>query len=340
MKRETRRRDVWHDLVGKHPSLMRIFREIEKVSGISGITVLITGESGTGKELVAKALHQLSCTDEKPFVEVNCTAIPENLLEAELFGHEKGAFTDAKTKKQGLLEISHGGTLFLDEIGHMSPNLQVKLLKVIEEKTYRPLGSVQEKKVSVRIVAATNLDLEAAVRDGNFRNDLYYRLSVFSIHLPPLRHRGDDVLLLAEHFLEQFKKRHHSPVKRFSPEARHLLLDYAWPGNVRELKNVVERAVLLNGHEVLYPEDLSTNRRVSDRRNAEGRGVIFLRPDEHVTVRIPPEGLDLELLERRVVEEALIQSRGNLSRAAHLVGLTRDTMRYRIKKFGLAKQKV
>jgi DNA-binding NtrC family response regulator len=340
MKRETRRRDVWHDLVGKHPSLMRIFQEVEKVSRISGITVLITGESGTGKELVAKALHQLSCSDDKPFVEVNCTAIPETLLEAELFGHEKGAFTDAKTQKQGLLEISHKGTLFLDEIGHMSPNLQVKLLKVIEEKTFRPLGSVQEKKVSVRIVAATNLDLEAAVRDGKFRNDLYYRLSVFSIHLPALRHRGDDILLLAEHFLEQFKKQHQSPVKRFSPEAQRLLMDYPWPGNVRELKNVVERAVLLNGHEVLYPEDLSTDRRVSERRHAEGRVVVFLRPDEHITVRIPPKGLDLELLERCVVEEALIQSRGNLSRAAQLIGLSRDTMRYRIKKFGLAKRKL
>ena len=340
MKRETRRRDVWHDLVGKHPSLMRIIKEIKKVSQISGITVLITGESGTGKELVAKALHNLSCSGEKPFVEVNCTAIPETLLEAELFGHETGAFTDAKTQKQGLLEISHGGTLFLDEIGHMSPNLQVKLLKVIEDKAYRPLGSVQEKNVSVRIVAATNLDLEAAVRDGKFRNDLYYRLSVFSIHLPPLRHRGDDILLLAEFFLEEFKKQHHSPVKSFSSEARRLLLDYPWPGNVRELKNVIERAILLNGHEVLYPEDLSTDRRVTDRRNAEGRGVIFLRPDEHVTVRIPAQGLDLEQLERCVVEEALIQARGNLSQAAQLIGLSRDTMRYRIKKFGLAKQKV
>jgi transcriptional regulator with GAF, ATPase, and Fis domain len=268
-------------------------------------------------------------------VEVNSSAIPENLLEAELFGHERGAFTDAKTQKKGLLEIAHGGTLFLDEIGHMSPNLQVKLLKVIEEKVFRPLGSTIEKKVHVRIVAATNLDLDVAVREGRFRTDLYYRLSVFSIHIPPLRERGEDILLLAEHFLKTFSHRHHTLAKRFSPEAKRLLLDYSWPGNVRELKNVVERAVLLNGRETLCPEDLATDRRVKERRQARGQPVVLVCDDSQLIVRIPPTGLDLQGLEKELLREAIVQAKGNLSRAARLLGLSRDTLRYRAKKHDL-----
>jgi DNA-binding NtrC family response regulator len=333
--RRGRKKLIWNGLVGRHPSLRQIFTEVEKVSRIPVMTVLITGESGTGKELVAKALHQLSHDRERPFVEVNSSAIPENLLEAELFGHERGAFTDAKTQKKGLLEVAHDGTLFLDEIGHMSPTLQVKLLKVIEEKTFRPLGSTVERRVTVRIVAATNLDLETEVREGRFRNDLYYRLSVFSIHIPPLRDRGEDILLLAEHFLKTFRQRHHTSAKRFSPQAQQLLLDYPWPGNVRELKNVVERAVLLNGHETLHPEDLSVDRRTRDRRHYSGQPVVLLRDDAQLKVKIPSAGIDLEHVERKILEEALNRSRGNLSRAARLVGLSRDTLRYRARKYGL-----
>ena len=328
-----------YGLVGNHPSLLRIFNEIEKVSRISGVTVLITGESGTGKELVARALHRLSYQERRPFVEVNCSAIPENLLEAELFGHEKGAFTDAKAQRKGLLEISHQGTLFLDEIGHMSAKLQVKLLKVIEEKTFRPLGSTEEREVSVRIIAATNLDLASAVREGGFRNDLYYRLSVFSIHLPPLRERGDDVLLLAEHFLEQFQREHKTKARKFAPRTERLLLDYPWPGNVRELKNALERAVLLNGHEVLHPEDLSIDRRMSERRHFYGEPVVLLHEGDHMVVKIPPRGLNLKQLERRILEEALSLTEGNLSQTAELIGLSRDTIRYRIKKHGLVKKR-
>jgi two-component system response regulator AtoC len=339
MKRQIRENYTRYGLVGNHPSLLRIFGEIEKVSRISGVTVLITGESGTGKELIARALHRLSYQEKRPFVEVNCSAIPENLLEAELFGHEKGAFTDAKAQRKGLLETSHGGSLFLDEIGHMSAKLQVKLLKVIEEKTFRPLGSAEETKVSVRIIAATNLDLESAVRDGAFRNDLYYRLSVFSIHLPPLRERGDDILLLAEHFLEQFQREYSTQARKFAPRTERLLLDYSWPGNVRELKNTVERAVLLNGHEVLYPEDLSIDRRMSERRHISGKPVVFLREGDHMVIKLPSQGLDLEQLERRILEEALTVTEGNLSRAAQLIGLSRDTLRYRIKKYGLTNKR-
>jgi two-component system response regulator AtoC len=326
---------IWNGLVGRHPSLRKIFSEVEKVARIPGITVLITGESGTGKELVAKALHRLSFGREKPFVEVNSSAIPDNLLEAELFGHERGAFTDAKSQKKGLLESADGGTLFLDEIGYMSPNLQVKLLKVIEEKTFRPLGSTQEKKVTARIAAATNLDLEQAVREGRFRHDLYYRLSVFSIHIPPLRERESDILLLAEHFLERFSQQHQMPAKTFSPEARQLLLDYSWPGNVRELKNAIERAVLINGHRTLYPEDLATDRRISERRRNEVQTIVYLRDGNEFRVKLPPRGLNLERLEKAILREALSQTRGNLSRAARRVGLSRDTLRYRVKKYGL-----
>jgi transcriptional regulator with PAS, ATPase and Fis domain len=326
---------IWNGLVGRHPSLRRIFSEVEKVARIPGITVLITGESGTGKELIAKALHRLTFDQERPFVEVNSSAIPESLLEAELFGHERGAFTDAKTQRKGLLEAAHGGTLFLDEIGHMSPNLQIKLLKVIEEKSFRPLGSTEEKKVTVRIVAATNLDLEQAVREGRFRHDLYYRLSVFSIHIPPLRERESDILLLAEYFLERFSRQHHAAAKRFSPEARQLLLDYSWPGNVRELKNVIERAVLINGHQTLYPEDLLADRRLGERRRSESHAVVYLHEGRDLRVKLPPQGLDLATLEKEVLREALVQMKGNLSRAARLLGLSRDTLRYRVKKYDL-----
>lgn len=326
---------IWNGLVGQHPSLRKIFSEVEKVARIPGITVLITGESGTGKELVAKALHRLSFGGEKPFVEVNSSAIPDSLLEAELFGHERGAFTDAKTQKKGLLEVAHGGTLFLDEIGHMSPNLQVKLLKVIEEKYFRPLGTTQEKRMTARIVAATNLDLEQAVREGRFRHDLYYRLSVFSIHIPPLRERESDILLLAEHFLERFSREHRTAAKTFSAEARQLLLDYSWPGNVRELKNTIERAVLINGHHTLYPEDLATDRRISERRRGGEQTIVYLRDGEELRVKLPTRGLNLERLEKEILREALSQTGGNLSRAARLVSLSRDTLRYRVKKYRL-----
>ncbi len=326
---------IWNGLVGQHPSFLRIISEIEKVSRIPGITVLITGESGTGKELVAKALHHLSFGSERPFVEVNASAIPETLLEAELFGHERGAFTDAKTQKKGLLEAAYGGTLFLDEIGHMSPNLQVKLLKVIEEKSFRALGSTQEKTVTARIVAATNIDLEQAVRDERFRHDLYYRLSVFSIHIPPLREREGDILLLAEYFLKQLSRQHRAPAKKFSPEARQMLLDYSWPGNVRELKNTIERAILINGHQTLYPKDLLTDRRVSERRRSEEETVICLYDGQKLRVKLPVQGINLEGLEREILREALFQTEGNLSRAARLIGLSRDTLRYRVRKYGL-----
>ena len=332
---QIRSRSIWNGLVGQHPSLWKIFTEVEKVARIPGITVLITGESGTGKELVAKALHRLSFGREKPFVEVNASAIPDTLLEAELFGHERGAFTDAKTQKKGLLEVAHGGTLFLDEIGHMSPNLQVKLLKVIEEKSFRPLGSTRERRMTARIVAATNLDLALAVREGRFRHDLYYRLSVFSIHIPPLRERESDILLLAEHFLGQFSREHQTEVKTFSPEARQLLLDYSWPGNVRELKNTIERAVLVNGHHTLYPEDLDTDRRIRERRQHGGQTIVSLRNEEELHVKLPPRGLSLERLEKEILREALSQTGGNLSRAARLVGITRDTLRYRVRKHEL-----
>src|SRR5512134_3435335 len=263
--RSTQARDSGLDnIIGASPAISTVkdtVRQIldaeSKMAAGDLPAILITGETGTGKELVARALHFDGMRSEGPFVELNCAAIPANLLETELFGHERGAFTDAKDRKTGLVEAAENGTLFLDEIGEVDPAIQAKLLKLLEEKTVRRIGSVRERKVNIRIISATNQDLEQLVRNGRFRSDLYFRLRIISISLPPLRERGDDALLLARHFLQAHGRRYGKRDLMLTPEAERLLLAYSWPGNVRELKNMLEQTVLLARDRLIHPEQMA-----------------------------------------------------------------------------------
>jgi two-component system response regulator PilR (NtrC family) len=313
------------NLIGKSPKIQEVFSTIERI-GDSKATVLITGESGTGKELAAKAIHYNSSRAAQPFVAVNCGAIPQELMESELFGHVKGAFTGAVAAKQGLFEVADGGTLFLDEVSELPLHLQVKLLRVLEEPEIRPVGGVRSVRVDVRIIAATNRDLSQAVGGRVFREDLFYRLNVISLHLPPLRERRDDIPLLVRHFLDKFAAAGTTPAKDISPEALSALERYAWPGNVRELENVIERAVTLEPGEVIGIESLPESVRA---RNA---------PD-FTRVELPPEGLDLDALmeriERDLLGQALRRADGVQSRAAQLLRTSFRSFRYRLQKYGL-----
>lgn len=288
--------------------------------------VLITGETGTGKELAARALHYNGPRKEAPFIEINCASIPGPLLEAELFGYERGAFTDAKERKIGLFEAADGGTLFLDEIGEIEISLQAKLLKALEDKVIRRLGNLRELKVDVRVITATNRSLEEAVREGRFRSDLFFRLRILHLELPPLRNRGRDILLLANHFLKIQSRRYGKPGLRFTQETEKALLDYSWPGNVRELRNMIEQIVLLSRQETIEPDQLAmvpglakTNREEGERRDG-GR------------LLLPRQGISLEEVERDLVLQALEQTAWNVTQAAKRLGLTRDTLRYRMEK--------
>ena len=301
---------------------------IEALSGKEPPAVLISGETGTGKELVARAIHSKSPRANKPFIEINCAAIPANLLEAELFGYEKGAFTDAKTAKIGLFEAADGGTLFLDEISSSDLALQAKLLKALEEKSVRRLGSVQTRQVDVCLVAATNQPLAQAIQEKTFREDLYYRLKVLEIHLPPLRERGEDAVTLAHHFVRLHTRRYNRGLKRLSTGTELAIASYQWPGNVRELSNVIERAVLLKAGDTIEPADLALTAGETsspiERRNTDGMMVIDLS-----------KGIVLDELERAIIERVLARSGWNRTKAAHLLGLSRETLRYRIEKYNL-----
>lgn len=321
-------------LVGNSPATRRIFELVDRVAP-STATVLLTGESGTGKELVAREIHDRSRRAARGFLSISCAAIPANLLEAELFGYERGAFTDARIRKKGLLEAADGGTVLLDEVGLMPQDLQAKFLRVLETQTFRRLGSTADVQVDVRFVAATNEDLAAAVSSGTFREDLFYRLNVFPIELPPLRARGGDVLLIARHFLETYARRYAREGLQLSPEASAWLTRHDWPGNVRELRNVVERAVLLSTGNRILAEDLAISRAEGQRlpeRRASGVEVTQLG---EIRVDMPAWGIALEDVERKLIEAALARARGNVSRAAELLQITRDTLRYRIKKYRL-----
>jgi DNA-binding NtrC family response regulator len=286
--------------------------------------VLVHGETGTGKELVARALHFNGPRRDKPFVELNCAALPAQLLESELFGHERGAFTDARERKLGLVETAEGGTLFLDEIGDMEPALQAKLLKLLEERTVRRLGSVREQRVNVRIVAATHRPLEQLVRDGRFRADLYFRLRVVQLELPALRERGDDILLLARSFAAHHAARYGRPAPSFTPRAEQALLQHRWPGNVRELRNLLEQAVLLCGGPQLDLPDLVL------------WGDAGAPTAPATAAAAPPADSTLGEMERHALVRALDRTGWNVSRAARELGISRDTLRYRIDKHGLA----
>ncbi len=299
--------------------------------------VLITGETGTGKGLVARTIHASGSRSGQPFIDVNCTALPGSLMEAELFGYERGAFTDAKESKLGLFEAAEGGFIFLDEVGDIELSLQGKLLRAIEERTVRRVGGIRDRTINVRILAATNRDLERESQRERFRKDLYFRLAVILLRLPPLRERGDDVLRLAEHYLRQFSAKYGRDVRRIDALARERLLRYPWPGNVRELSHVIERAVLWSQGPVLEVEHLSLTA-THDEQSAGAAGGDS-EPDAAAgaepATAFPPPGVDLAQWEKSMIEQALREAGGNQTRAAQRLGISRDTLRYRIKKFGI-----
>ena len=291
--------------------------------------VLINGETGTGKELVARALHVDGTRSSGPFVEVNCASIPSHLLEAELFGHEKGAFTDARDRRAGLVEAADGGTLFLDEIGEIDLALQAKLLKLLEERTIRRLGSVKEIKVNLRIISATNRDLEQMVREGKFRSDLYFRLRIITIKVPPLRERGEDIVTLAKHFLEQHARRYGKPGLFFNDDALNVLKSYAWPGNVRELRNMLEQTVLLAAGKAITPNQLAICPGLYGTCDRDFHSL------DSYCMSVPPTGVSVPEVERDLVVKMLDKTDWNVTKSARLLGLTRDMLRYRIEKLGL-----
>jgi DNA-binding NtrC family response regulator len=314
-------------IVGTSATMEQVRTMIGRLASSDTTTVLIEGESGSGKEVVARAVHFQSARSEKPFMQVNCAALPEHLLESELFGHERGAFTDAHTQKRGLFESAEGGSVMLDEIGDLPPGGQAKLLRLLENKTFRRVGGVQELRADVRVIAATNVDLEERVSEGRFRSDLFFRLNVVRIVVPPLREHVEDVPILAAHFIARFNQEMKRQVKGVSAPAMEMLRGYHWPGNVRELRNVIERAFILHaGADEIRPEHLTPElRRTSPVR----------RPDR-IVPNVTEEGLVLDAVEKKLIAEAMERASGNQSKAARLLGVSRDTLRYRLKKHGMA----
>ena len=308
-------------IVGESTAMSLLRNLLAKVATSPASTVLLTGESGTGKDLAAKVLHFNSDRSHRPFMNITCSALTETLLESELFGHERGAFTDARQQKRGLFESAEGGTVFLDEIGEMVPGLQAKVLRVLEEKSFKRVGGSQDIKVDVRVVAASNRNLEEEVRAGRFRQDLFYRLNVLPITLPPLRQHLEDVPALLAFYVDGFNREFRKKVKGVSPAALKLLQGYGWPGNIRELRNAVERAMLLASGSWLEPEDFS----------------LSARGTSPVGFELPANGVDLESLEQSLVVQALERCHGNQTKAAALLGMNRDQIRYRIEKFGLTR---
>ncbi len=323
------------------PRMTHVYQIVEQVARGETTSVLVQGESGTGKELIARYIHKLSPRRDRPFLDINCAAIPRDLLESELFGHEKGAFTDARAQKLGLLEMAHGGTLFLDEIGEMSLTLQVKLLRVLERMTFRRVGGVKDISVSVRIISATNQNLEKRVKEGAFREDLFYRLKVVPITVPPLRERREDILPLTTHFLRQFNVAFKKDFNRIRPDAERALLEYPWPGNIRELRNLMERTVLLEQGPDLLPQhlhfgvvDAFPSLREGETEDLMSRLDQALHDPVIPEAGIPCEEL-LEEIERALIRKVSAASNGNQSRAAELLRMKRDRLRYRMKIYGM-----
>jgi DNA-binding NtrC family response regulator len=321
IRRKEREAYNFKNFVGRSAVMQEVFKKIKKIGASKASTILIHGESGTGKELVARAVHECSGA-QFPFLEINCAALPETLLESELFGHEKGAFTDAKFRKKGLFELAEGGTIFLDEIGEMGITLQSRLLRVIENKTFRRVGGVKDLRVNTRVISATNRDLKRAIEEGKFRSDLYYRLQVIPINLAPLRERTEDIVPLANHFISMFNRDFKKNVKKVSPAVGKLLEAYRWPGNVRELKNVIERAMLLEAEDELLPEHLPAE-------VAHGEAPVVAAAAGSSLDDLYP--ISLESMERILIEKTLAESAGNKSKAARVLGISRQTLREKIK---------
>jgi two-component system response regulator AtoC len=320
LKLQLEKRYDRHGIVSKSHKMERIFDLISTIADTRS-TVLIQGESGTGKELIARAIHYSSNRAHHPFVSVSCAALVESLLESELFGHEKGAFTDAKFLKRGKFELADGGSLFLDEIGEISPKLQLSLLRVLQEKEFHRVGGEQPIRVDVRIIAATNRDLEKAVREGSFREDLYYRLNVISIHVPPLRERKEDIPLLVDHFIDRFNMESGKRVEGISEEALEALMEYDWPGNVRELENVIERAVIINKGGIILPGDLPPH---------------LLKRQPHLrAASVHQSQMTLQEVERAHILNTLEENDWNIQRTAKVLGIDRSTLYAKIKRYGL-----
>jgi len=328
LNKELVTRYQYGNIIGKSRTMQDVYRLLDKISG-SESTVMIQGENGTGKELVAKAVHYNGPRKDKIFVVQNCSAFNDNLLDSELFGHVKGSFTGAMGDKKGLFEVADGGTFFLDEIGEMSPTLQVKLLRVLQEGTFLPVGGTKPKKVDVRIIAATNRDLKKMVAKGEFREDLYYRVNVINVHLPSLRERRDDIPVLVEYFLQRQSERKKVPIKSISKRAMERLMDYDWPGNVRELENEIERLVVLAGDELAVGDDLLSQRIKAEveREMLEGKKIAGRLPDA------------VEALERKMIYEELKKVRWNKTKAADTLGISRRNLIRKVAKYGLDQRK-
>ena len=324
-------------ILSQSKAMQKVYDVAEQVAKSDSTTVLIEGESGVGKEMIARLIHKYSGRSDKPFMDINCASLPEQLLESELFGHEKGAFTDAKAQKQGLLELANRGTLFLDEIGEMSLTIQVKLLKVLERMIFRRVGGTADIHVSVRIISATNRDLKKEVEENRFRTDLYYRLKVVPLHIPPLRERKDDLVNFAKYFINLFNKRFNKNFEEVTQEAMDAMLAYHWPGNIRELKNSIERIVLLEEGPRLLPEHLPFSAARSE-DSSIGRKV-----DHVLSQPIPEDGIDLEALvadlEKELIIKASEQANWNQSKTARLLNLKRDKLRYRMKGYSIGDSK-
>jgi DNA-binding NtrC family response regulator len=341
IRREQTREFSFDRIIGESPAMKKMVALARRVAESEASSVLLQGESGTGKDLVAKAIHYSSRRADGPFVAINCAAIPATLIESELFGYEKGAFTDAKGRKEGLFEQAEGGSVFLDEIGELELGLQAKLLRVLEEGAFRRVGGLKDIPLDVRVIAASNRDLKSESEIGKFRLDLYYRLSVIQIDLPPLRERGDDVLLLANHYIKGFNEKLKRRIRGLSPEVANIFRRYSWPGNVRELRNVIERVMILEDGDqisamwlprgvtpVASGTAVSTSGATAAATPAPSANAAFLAD----LFRLPHEGVNLETVEMSLVEQAMKRSGGNQTRAAELLGISRDQLRYRLKK--------
>jgi transcriptional regulator with PAS, ATPase and Fis domain len=314
------------EIVAESRAMRDVLNFMRRVAVSEATTIMLEGENGTGKDLIAKTLHYESMRQAEPFIAINCAAIPETLLESELFGYEKGAFTDARSQKRGIFELADKGTLFLDEIGEMPLSLQAKLLRVLEEQSFRRLGGLKDINLDLRVITATNKNLREAVKEGAFRQDLYFRLNVIQISLPPLREHPEDILPMTRFFIEHYNRKFRRQIEGISPAAEHLLMMHSWPGNVRELRNAVERAMILEETSQLTPNGLP----VSLGNPGAGNGM-----HAHLTLQIPDEGISLEENERNLVVRALEKTAGNQTQAARLLSITRDTLRYKMKKFNL-----
>jgi two-component system, NtrC family, response regulator AtoC len=322
MREELDQRYQFDNIIGRSAAMREIFHTVERVAPTRA-TVLLAGQSGVGKDMIARAIHQHSPRKNQPFIKINCTALPENLMESELFGYEKGAFTGANSSKPGKFEQADQGTVFLDEIGDVPGNIQVKLLRILQERQFERLGSNLTRTVDVRVIAATNVDLRAALEQGRFREDLYYRLNVVPINIPPLRDRKEDIPFLARHFVQKLSAELGSTAKEISPAAIDRLLTHSWPGNVRELENTLERSLVLAAGEMLQPADL---------RIEAPRTVNAVLSQQ---TPLLPEGETLEHWEQMMIREALRRANGNKSQAARILGLTRNALRYRLSQMGL-----